>query len=131
MESKRDLPETGQGQGPVLSSGVGALLVVDSDAVPNRWQARSRAVSLVALSFPEVRQLGDRESCSLGEADEHLVKLLLGGDKVSTAATKVGVSTRTAQRRLAKLRRTFGARSTSELLLHFQRASTLTQGSHP
>lgn len=96
-----------------------AWVLVPSDVVPPRWSVRSISVSLVPLLPDEARQVlregGARPELDPG--DEALATLIAGGRSVSSAARSLGISLRTGQRRLARLRGVFGVETTHELAL--------------
>ncbi len=60
------------------------------------------------------RHRDGRPTVVLGEEDESLLAALAGGDTVETAARRGMMSPRTAQRRLAVIRRAYGAANTTE-----------------
>lgn len=92
-------------------------LFVRSSAVPERWRDRAVDVALLPLlpgevgtllAGREVRPLLDRE-------DERLLRLVAEGRSAAAIARDLGLHPRTVQRRLARLRRRLGVRTTREL----------------
>jgi DNA-binding NarL/FixJ family response regulator len=74
-------------------------------------------MALVALLPEELSEILDGELAlpALDPEDERILRLAARGRPVSAIARELGVSMRGAQYRLARLRRRFGAQSTSEL----------------
>lgn len=112
--------ENAPGLGESFFTNPAALLVLDPSVMPPHLRARSVRVDVVPLAASDIEGFGIQVRRSLSEADEALLDLLHDGETLSTAASRVGISTRTAQRRLAALRRDFDARTTTELLVRWK-----------
>jgi len=92
--------------------------MVDPSSVPRRWADRSVLVALVPLLPKEARSLfhGEPVSPELSVEDEAVLRRAARGTAPSEIASELGISPRSVYRRLAKLRRRFGAPTTSELV---------------
>jgi DNA-binding NarL/FixJ family response regulator len=98
-------------------------MFVSPELVPERLRARSEPVLMVPMLAEEVTAVldGRRMELGLGPGDERLVALVARGRSVSAIAKELGMSLRGVQRRLAQLRRRFGAGSTAELAAFLSR----------
>ena len=92
-------------------------LILDDTSAPARWAGRHRSVVLVPLLPDEVSDLLEKGSATptLTPAEEDLTALVAEGSSTKAIASQLGLTTRTVERRLAKLRDHFGVRSTGEL----------------
>lgn len=94
-----------------------AWLFLRPKAVPERWRRRSLEVRMVPLLPEEAARVLAEETTTpeAGPEDEPLIKLLARGLSARAIAVELGMPLRTVERRLARLRERFGARSTAEL----------------
>lgn len=92
-------------------------LFLPPDAVPRRWRDRAVDVSLVPLLPDEADRLlaGERLLPSVDHEDERLLMLVARGLSAPSIATELGTAVRTVERRLSRLRESFGVKTTGEL----------------
>lgn len=101
----------------VGGGGGGAILLLHPEAVAQRWHARAQTVALVHLLPAEAAQiLRDGAAVpGLGTDERQLADLVAARVTTAEIARRLALSLRTTQRRLAQLRRRYGAASTDEL----------------
>jgi DNA-binding NarL/FixJ family response regulator len=94
-----------------------AYVLLPAEEIPEAWRGRARSLSMIALLPEERRRLLEegRISPALEPGDQRIVELVARGWGPSRIAAHIGVSTRTVERRLARLRRRFGGRTSAEL----------------
>lgn len=93
-----------------------AWIVLSPSAVPPEWRSRGRKAVMVPLSPEDVRGLVSGSSTLfVGSVDRELAFLLVAGVATREIAARTRVSVRTVQRRIARLRRQAGVRTTWEL----------------
>ncbi len=92
-------------------------LLLDGDHVPTRWSSRARSVSLIPLLPDEVRGVLEdgRATSGLEEDDVALARLVARGLSIRAIVRELGVSQRSVERRLSRLRKQMGAASKGEL----------------
>ncbi len=95
----------------------GGWLFLHPDAVPPRWRNRGVPVVMVPLMPGEAAEVleNGRAGPELDPLDEALARLVARGAPTESIAGQLGVSGRTAQRRISVLRRRLGAGSRGEL----------------
>ncbi len=96
----------------------GGWLFLDRHAVPERWRERAVEVLLVPRLPAEAEQVleGNRGSPEIAPEDERLASLVARGIPVPEIATELGLTPRSVERRLARLRDQLGVGSTAELV---------------
>ncbi len=92
-------------------------VLLPPDQVPDVWRTRAREMSLVALLPEESRGLlaGERPLVPVDPDEEQLLRLVTRGASANSIARELGITPRTVQRRLARLRERFEVGSTAEL----------------
>lgn len=85
------------------------------DAVPPRWKERGRPAVFVPLLPDEVAELVEGGFAGGPDADERLMVLIAQGVSTDDIARSLGLSSRSVQRRIARLRRHHGATSKEDL----------------
>lgn len=92
-------------------------VLVNLDALPERWKGRAVPLALVGLLPEEARQFirGEIPRVNLDGEDEELARLAARGVSVDDIAFELHLTSRSVYRRLARLRRQFDARSNAEL----------------
>lgn len=100
------------------SSDERALLFLSPDDVPPRWRSRAVEVLMVPLLPEEASDVLNRgaDQPHLGRDDEELAKLLATGLSATAIASQLGITRRSVQRRVARLRDQVGVRTTGELV---------------
>ncbi len=100
------------GSGPPLG-----WLILEEATVPERWKDRSRSVVLVPLLPEETAEVLDRgfTAPQFTAAEERLMGHLSEGCSLKVIASRLGVTSRTVERRLARVRERFGLDTTAEL----------------
>jgi hypothetical protein len=98
-------------------------LFLRSEAVPERWRHRAVSVNLIALLPHELTELLDGGSVqpAIDAATEGVARLAARGLTVAAMARELGISTRSVDRHLARLRDLFGSGSTTELTAELAR----------
>lgn len=106
----------------VPGDGSGCVVLRDED-VPPQWRERAVRVALVVLLPEETSQLlGGTPVAPQLDADElRLARLVRDGHSATAIARALGVTTRTAYRRLQTLRERFGASTTADLRMRLAR----------
>ena len=94
-----------------------------SGEVPPRWSERAVQGSLVPLMAQEAAQLLRDPSVSpaLAADDERLARLLARGKTLESIAAEFGVTRRSIDRRVRRLREQLGVGTTAELALQLAR----------
>lgn len=102
---------------PDVTAPQGGWLLLEPGAVPERWRGRMRHVAMVPLLPSEADGLlaGRPASPALDPSDEAIARLVARGLSVIAIAAELGMSTRSVQRRLVRLRELLGAESKAEL----------------
>ena len=92
-------------------------LLVPEDALPERWAARAIPLSLVRLLPEESEQLLERgvTSPAMSTEEEGLARLVASGMGAPDIAQALHMTPRSVYRRLARMRKRFGARNSTEL----------------
>lgn len=92
-------------------------VLVNLDALPDRWKGRAVPLALVGLLPEEARQFikGEVPRVSIARDDEELARLAARGVGVDDIASALHLTSRSVYRRLARLRRQFDARTNAEL----------------
>lgn len=92
-------------------------VLVNLDALPDRWKGRAVPLALVGLLPDEARQFikGEIPRVRLARDDEELARLAARGVGVDDIASALHLTSRSVYRRLARLRREFDARTNAEL----------------
>lgn len=92
-------------------------LFLESTMVPERWKKRAISTSLVPLLPEEIEELlGDGSPFLLDADEEDLVKLVARGLSAQAISLEWGISVRSVERRLQRLRERFGVESSAELV---------------
>ncbi len=92
-------------------------LFLRPEAVPDRWRDRTIPMVAVPLAPGEMAQfLADGAPRELGSEEEELIRLVGRGLSVRAMALELGITPRSVQYRLARLREKFGVKSTTELV---------------
>lgn len=114
---------TAEPDAPVCGQVQGAWLLLAPDAVPARWAERAVACSLLSLLPREAGMLlsGSAAVPELDPTDLRVAQLTTSGATTAEMARTLGVSDRTVQRRLSRLRRRLGADSKASLALELAR----------
>lgn len=109
--------ESGPGPSTDGDQSPSGWLFLRQGAVPERWRDRAVPVELVPLVPEETEQLlrGVEVDSRLEPDEERLAAFLAEGKSASEIARRLGITPRSVQRQLAKLRKRFGVSSTSEL----------------
>lgn len=90
---------------------------VHPDAVPDRWRGRAVPMAAVPLVPGELAGLlGDGAVPELEPHDERILRLVARGLSARAMARELGVTPRSIQYRLARLRERFEVGSTAELV---------------
>jgi len=112
------------GTSPPEHDGQGWVLL-PQEAVPERWRSRMVPLALVPLLPEEVSSVlgGEALVPSLDGTDQRIAALAAAGRSLTAIALEVGLSARSVQSRLARLRRRVGVQTTAEL-----RATLASQG---
>lgn len=101
---------------PGFASGsLGALFLFAPDAVPEHWRSRAVPMALVPLLPSEARSILEGPQATIAPEDEDLLRLAARGLTGADIARELGISLRSVERRLARLRRDLGVDSTAEL----------------
>jgi DNA-binding NarL/FixJ family response regulator len=92
-------------------------LLVPEDALPDRWAMRAIRLSLVRLLPEESEQLLEQgvTSPALSAEEEGLARLVALGMGAPDIAEALHMTPRSVYRRLARMRKRFGARNSTEL----------------
>lgn len=91
-------------------------LLIDAPQVPEEWRDRARPLWLVPLLAGEAGQvLRNRSTEPLNQEDPDFLRQVARGAPAPVMARRLGLSTRSVHRRLARLRTELGLRSTAEL----------------
>lgn len=92
-------------------------VLVNLDALPERWKGRAVPLALVGLLPEEARQFikGEIPRAKLDRDDDELARLAARGVAVDDIADALHLTSRSVYRRLARLRRQFDARTNAEL----------------
>lgn len=100
-----------------------AFFFMPPTALPSRWQGRAVELVMVPLLPDETAEMlqGEAKGPRLSPADEALVELLAGGLSADAIATRLGITRRSVQRRIARLRDDVGVTTTAELVSFFAR----------
>jgi DNA-binding NarL/FixJ family response regulator len=106
-----------------MSREVAGWFLLPPEKVPERWRGRILDVALVALLPEEARTVlnGKVPHPEISLEDEPLARLVAQGLTVAAISHRLGVSDRSAHRRIARLRDRLGARSTAELAVELAR----------
>lgn len=98
-------------------------VVLEPEAVPDRWKGRARYVALIPLVGSEGDQVlaGEPAAPDISAQDEGLARLIARGLSTSEIARRLSVSERSIERRTASLRKQFGLQSKEELSLFLAR----------
>ena len=104
-----------QGAGQTGGPGGRAWLLADPGSLPAHLKARAVPLALVAMLPHEIVGLSEPSLTSTDVEDVPVAELAARGWTASEIASRLHISQRTAYRRLARLRRSLGARSASEL----------------
>lgn len=105
------------GEGEEVGPGLGqAWVIMDRVSVPPRWADRATDVALIPLLPDESADLLNGHPISRMDcADEELLRLIGQGLSSRSMAGRLGVSERTVDRRIARLKDVFGAASRFDL----------------
>ena len=92
-------------------------VLVPEDALPERWVQRALPLALVRLLPEESEQLLDRGMASpaMSIEEEDLARLVASGMGAPDIARRLHMTPRSVYRRLARMRKRFGARNSTEL----------------
>ena len=91
-------------------------VLVDGANVPEGWQDRARPMWLVPLLAEEAAGLlRERSTEPLNQEDPEFLRQVARGAPAPVMARRLGLSTRSVHRRLARLRTELGLDSTAEL----------------
>lgn len=92
-------------------------VLVPEDALPERWAMRATKLSLVRLLPEESAQLLDRgvTSPAMSAEEEGMARLVASGMGAPDIAQVLHMTPRSVYRRLARMRKRFGARNRTEL----------------
>ena len=95
----------------------GVWVLVPQDALPERWAHRALPLSLVRLLPGEAEQLlvNGSTAPAMSTEEEDLARLVASGKGAPEIATQLHMTPRSVYRRLARLRKRFGARTSTEL----------------
>lgn len=88
------------------------------------WQLAERAVPLVAVVLRDDEtpaMFGERVVWPMDRGDVAVLRLLAAGESTGRIAASTGVSLRTAQRQVARIRRRFGGQDALEAYLRERR----------
>jgi DNA-binding CsgD family transcriptional regulator len=98
-------------------------LFLSPNLVPDDWRDRSIEMALVPLLAEEAERVlgGHPASPEMSAGESELVKLVAAGASAPEIARSLGISVRSAERRLAELRDRFGAGSSAELVAYLAR----------
>lgn len=91
------------------------------DALPERWNGRASPVFFVPLLPDEVPFLFGGNGGGSDDSDDALLRLAARGVSASAIADELGISPRSAQRRLSRLRERCGVESKAELVAYLAR----------
>lgn len=110
------MSQDASGNGQSLSSDR-LWVLVNLEALPDRWKGRAVPLALVGLLPEEARQFikGEIPRVKLDRDDEELARLAARGVAVDDIASALHLTSRSVYRRLARLRRQFEARTNAEL----------------
>lgn len=94
-----------------------AWLFVRPESVPKKWESRAEPAMFIPLLAEEAAAIleGGITGPTLGDSDELLARLVAQGQTLDAVARQLGVSRRTAQRRLADLRARLGVSNSFDL----------------
>ena len=101
-----------------------ACLLLREELIPQPWRDRAvTGLAVVPLLPDEASRLlgGEATAPGIDPEDEQLAKLLARGHSTDRIATELGVSNRSAERRIARLRRRFQLGSKADLAVHLAR----------
>ena len=98
-------------------------LILDPDVVPPEWQERARVMAWVPLLPDEAEQILQKGSTApqLAASDPDFLRLVARGEAPGSIGRRLGISTRSVHRRLARLRDQLGSRSSAELAAELSR----------
>lgn len=93
------------------------FVLMPPDQVPERWSSRARSLSLVPLDPQEAAQVLSRGSANpvMSPEEESVAKLVARGHSARSIAEALHMTERSVYRRLARLRKRAGVKTTSEL----------------
>ena len=104
------------GLGRVEHGDAAAWLLLPQSEAPEQWRERAVLAVLIPLTQEELQAVtGPRAAVAPASDDDALVRLLISGATHTEMAAELGVSVRTVQRRIARLRRKMNARTTRQL----------------
>ncbi len=92
-------------------------MLVPEDALPERWAHRALPLSLVRLLPEESERLlvSGTTSPAMSLEEEDLARLIAAGMGAPDIARRLHMTPRSVYRRLARMRKRFGARNSTEL----------------
>ena len=91
-------------------------VLMDASEVPEDWRDRARPLWLVPMLASEAgRLLRERSTEPLNQEDPEFLRQVAQGVPAPVMARRLGLSTRSVHRRLARLRNEMGLDSTAEL----------------
>ena len=97
-------------------------LILDPDRVPEAWKDRAQQMAMVPLLPSEAEQVLEKGSAEPAIThDPEFLRLVARGEAAGTIARRLSISTRSVHRRLARLRDSVGAESSSELAAELSR----------
>lgn len=98
-------------------------ILVSPSALPDRWRDRATPMFLVPLLPGEAHDVlsGEPAGSELHGEDLSLARLVARGVPVDDCARQLHLTSRTVYRRLARLRRLVGVKTTSELVAELAR----------
>lgn len=98
-------------------------LILDPDLVPPEWKDRARHLAWVPLLPQEAQQILEKGSAEphLVASDPDFLRLVARGAAPGVIGRRLGISTRSVHRRLARLRDELGTGSSAELAAELSR----------
>lgn len=114
-EEGRAIDNPGKQTGPPAAE---AWVFLPLSLVPERWRRRVTPLAAVPLLPSEAEAVlsGEPVEPEVGPEDERLLALVASGMGATAVSRELGVSVRTVEYRLQRLRRRLGVKSTAELV---------------
>ena len=106
-----------------LEERIPGWLILDPDLVPPEWKDRVRHMAWVPLLPEEAERILENGSTApqLAASDPAFLRLVARGSAPGVIGRRLGISTRSVHRRLARLRDELGTRSSAELTAELSR----------
>jgi DNA-binding NarL/FixJ family response regulator len=92
-------------------------VIAQGEHLPASWKQRAQAVYLVPLLPGEaLRVLTEEAAPQVSERDQEMISVIARGGTAAEIADELGLSLRTAQRSISRLRERFGLATKAELV---------------